>query len=114
MIVIFHNPACSKSREALRLIRAAGHTPEVIEYLTTGWSAPLLRSLCAGAGLTLRDALKAERSNAGALGLLDETLDDAVLIEAMIAHPELVNRPFVVTPKGTALCRPPERVLDLL
>lgn len=114
MIVIHHNPGCGTSRNVLNIIRDAGYTPTVIEYLDTGWTKPQLQALFAAAGLTPREALRVKRSPAEDLGLLDETLPDDALLDAMVAHPVLVNRPIVATPKGVRLCRPSETVLDLL
>jgi arsenate reductase (glutaredoxin) len=113
-VVIYHNPKCSTSRQVLEMIEAAGHAPEVIDYLKVGWSKAQLKQMFADAGLTARQALRANASEAETLGLLDPKVSDAKLIDAMIAHPVLVNRPFVVTPKGTKLCRPKESVQDLL
>lgn len=113
-IVIHHNPACGTSRNVLELIRASGTEPVVIEYLQTGWTRPQLLALFAAAGLTPRAALRTSKSPAAELGLLDESVDDETLLDAMIAHPVLVNRPIVASPKGVRLCRPSETVLDLL
>ena len=113
-VVIHHNPDCGTSRNALEIIRAAGYAPEVIFYLETGWTRPQLLALFAAAGLSPRAALRTTKSPAEALGLLDPAVSDAALIEAMIAHPVLVNRPIVATPKGVRLCRPSEIALDLL
>ncbi len=114
MIVIHHNPACGTSRNVLAQIEAAGYTPYVIDYLQTGWTAPQLMALFSAADLTPRQALRTTKSPAEELGLLDPEVSDAALIEAMLAHPVLVNRPIVCSPKGVRLCRPSERVLDLL
>ncbi|WPY94714.1 arsenate reductase (glutaredoxin) [Limimaricola variabilis] len=113
-IVIHHNPACGTSRNVLELIRASGTEPVVIEYLETGWTRPQLLALFAAADLTPRAALRTSKSPAAELGLLEEGVSDEALIEAMIAHPVLVNRPIVASPKGVRLCRPSEAVLDLL
>lgn len=113
-IVIFHNPACGTSRNVLATIEASGADHHVVEYLDAGWTRPQLVALFAAADLTPRQALRTSKSPAEELGLLDETIDDETLIDAMIAHPVLVNRPIVCTPKGVALCRPSEAVLDLL
>lgn len=113
-ILIHHNPACGTSRNVLELIRASGTEPVVIEYLQTGWTKPQLLALFAAAGLTPRAALRTSKSPAAELGLLDESVDDETLLDAMIAHPVLVNRPIVASPKGVRLCRPSETVLDLL
>lgn len=114
MIVIHHNPDCGTSRNVLSLIRAAGYEPEVIPYLETGWSRPQLLALFAAADLTPRAALRITKSPAKELGLLDPSVSDAALLDAMLEHPVLVNRPIVCTPKGVRLCRPSEFVLDLL
>jgi len=113
-VTIFHNPACGTSRNVLAAVEAAGYRPEVIEYLQAGWTADQLRDLFAEAGLTPRDALREKEAAAIVPALLDaETPDDAIL-EAMLMHPVLVNRPIVRTPRGAALCRPSEKVFDLL
>nr|WP_308428210.1 arsenate reductase (glutaredoxin) [Arenicella chitinivorans] len=114
VIVIHHNPDCGTSRNVLKIIRDAGYTPTVIEYLDTGWTKPQLLSLFAAADLTPRSALRVSKSPAAELGLLDESVSDEALLEAMIKHPVLVNRPLVVSPLGVRLCRPSEAVLDLL
>ena len=114
-VVIHHNPECGTSRNVLRIIEAAGYTPVVIDYLREGWTRPQLLALFAAAGLTAREALRETKSPAADLGLLDPAITDDQLIAAMIAHPILVNRPFVATPKGVKLCRPDSAtVLDLL
>lgn len=113
-IVIHHNPACGTSRNVLDIIRAAGEEPVVIDYLAEGWTRPQLLALFAAAGLTPRQALRTTKSPAAELGLLDEGVTDDALLAAMIAHPVLVNRPIVATPRGVRLCRPSELVLDLL
>ncbi|MEM7743025.1 MAG: arsenate reductase family protein [Pseudomonadota bacterium] len=113
-IVIHHNPDCGTSRTVLRIIEAAGYKPTVIEYLKEGWTRPQLLALFAAAGLTPRSALRKTRSPAEALGLLDEALPDDVLLDHMLAHPILVNRPIVCTANGVRLCRPAEAVLELL
>jgi arsenate reductase (glutaredoxin) len=113
-IVIHHNPDCGTSRNVLMIIEAAGYQPTVIEYLKTGWTRPQLLGLFAAAGLTPRTALRTTKSPAETLGLLDQAVDDGTLLEAMLDHPVLVNRPIVCTAKGVRLCRPSEAVLDLL
>lgn len=113
-VVIFHNPDCGTSRNVVRIVEAAGYTPVIVEYLKTGWTKPQLLALFAAAGVKPRDALRIKKSPAAELGLTDPSVDDEDIIEAMIAHPILVERPIVVTAKGTALCRPSELVLDLL
>lgn len=113
-VTIYHNPKCSTSRQVLEMIEAAGHKPDVVEYLKAGWTKPQLKELFAKAGLTPRLALRANASEAEELGLLDPKVSDAKILDAMIQHPVLVNRPIVVTPKGTRLCRPKETVKELL
>jgi arsenate reductase len=113
-IVIHHNPDCGTSRNVLGIIRASGVEPVVIEYLQTGWTRPQLLGLFAAADLTPRRALRITKSPAEALGLLDESVSDEALLDAMIAYPVLVNRPIVCSPKGVRLCRPSENVFDLL
>ncbi|MFZ0269998.1 arsenate reductase (glutaredoxin) [Caulobacter sp.] len=113
-IVIFHNPACGTSRNVVAMVQAAGYAPTVVEYLKAGWTPEQLRELAGEAGLTVRDLLREKGTPAAELGLLDEGVGEDRLLEAMTAHPILVNRPLVVTPKGVKLCRPSEAVLDLL
>ncbi|WP_422028262.1 arsenate reductase (glutaredoxin) [Roseovarius sp.] len=113
-VVIHHNPACGTSRNVLQIIRDAGYQPTVIEYLDTGWTRPQLLALFAAAGLTPRTALRTTKSPAEELGLLDPSTSNDTLLDAMLAHPVLVNRPIVCTPRGVRLCRPSETVLDLL
>lgn len=113
-VVIHHNPDCSTSRNVLAIIEAAGYTPTVIDYLREGWTRPQLLALFAASGLTARQALRETKSPAADRGLLDPAITSDQLIAAMIQHPVLVNRPIVATPKGVALCRPSERILDLL
>jgi len=113
-VTIFHNPACGTSRNVVAMVEAAGYRPEVVEYLKAGWTADQLGTLFAEAGITPREALRAKGSLAAELGLLEPGASDAVLLAAMVEHPVLVERPIVRTPRGTALCRPLERVFDLL
>jgi len=113
-VTVFHNPACGTSRNVLAMVEAAGYRPEVVEYLKAGWSADQLGALFAEAGLTPREALREKGSPAQELGLLEPGVTDAAILAAMVAHPVLVNRPIVKTPKGAAMCRPSERVFDLL
>lgn len=113
-ITIFHNPACGTSRNALEMIRAAGYAPKVVEYLQAGWTRPQLEGLLAAMEARPRDVLRTKGAPAEAMGLTAADIDDDALLEAMVAEPVLVNRPIVVTPKGTRLCRPSEAVLDLL
>ncbi|TPE60739.1 arsenate reductase (glutaredoxin) [Sandaracinobacter neustonicus] len=113
-IVIYHNPACGTSRNTLALIRNAGIEPHVIEYLQTPPSRAMLESLVARAGLTPRALLREKGTPYAELGLPNAELTDAELLDAMAAHPALINRPLVVSPLGVKLCRPSEEVLDLL
>ncbi|GHE36511.1 arsenate reductase (glutaredoxin) [Vulcaniibacterium thermophilum] len=113
-VTIYHNPACGTSRNTLAMIRNAGIEPRVIEYLTTPPDRATLRRLIADAGLTVREALRSKERLYAELGLDTPMLDDDALLDAMLAHPVLINRPFVVTPLGTRLCRPSELVLDIL
>ena len=113
-IVIHHNPSCGTSRNVLRLLRDAGYDPVVVEYLQVGWTRPQLQALFAASGMTAREALRTTKSPAEELGLLDPAVSDEVLLERMVEHPILVNRPIVVTRKGVRLCRPVGEVLDLL
>ncbi len=113
-ITIFHNPACGTSRNVVAMVEAAGYAPNVVEYLQAGWTAEQLRDLAARAGLPLRDLIREKGTPAQDLGLLAEDVSGERILDAMVEHPILVNRPIVVTPKGVALCRPSERVLDLL
>jgi arsenate reductase len=113
-VTIYHNPKCSTSRQVLEMLEAAGHKPEVIEYLKAGWTKKQLKELFAAANLTPRQALRTKAPEAEELGLLDPKVSDAKILDAMIAHPVLVERPFVVTPKGARLARPKESVRELL
>lgn len=113
-IVIYHNPACGTSRNVLGLIRNAGIEPHVVEYLKTPPSRELLVELLDRAGLTPRELLREKGTPYVELGLGDALLPDDALIDAMMAHPILINRPLVVSSIGVKLCRPSEVVLDLL
>ena len=113
-IVIHHNPDCGTSRNVLKIIRDAGYDPTVIAYLDTGWTRPQLLALFAAAGLRPRDALRSQRSPAQELGLLEDGVSDEVILEHMLLHPILVNRPIVACRNGVRLCRPSGAVLDLL
>jgi arsenate reductase (glutaredoxin) len=113
-VVIYHNPACGTSRNTLALLREKGVEPTVIEYLKTGWTKDQLQELVDRSGLGVRDLLRERGTQAAELGLTDPATSDEAILAAMILDPILVNRPIVVTEKGVALCRPPERVLDLL
>ncbi|WP_318476085.1 arsenate reductase (glutaredoxin) [Photobacterium leiognathi] len=114
MVVIHHNPECGTSRNVLQIIQDAGYEPVVIEYIQEGWTKPQLQALFAAANLTPRTALRTSKSPAKELGLLDESVSEEVILEAMLEHPVLVNRPIVCTAKGVKLCRPSEAVLDVL
>ncbi|WP_226018636.1 arsenate reductase (glutaredoxin) [Novosphingobium sp. FKTRR1] len=113
-IIIYHNPECGTSRNTLAMIRNAGIEPHVVEYLKTPPSRAMLESLIARAGITPRALLREKGTPFAELGLGDPALPDAALIDAMIAHPILINRPLVVSALGVRLCRPSELVLDLL
>jgi arsenate reductase len=113
-VTIWHNPACGTSRNALAMLREAGHEPQVIEYLKAGWDKDQLRALLGDAGLTPRQVLRTRGTPAEALGLLSEGVSDEAILDAMAEHPILVERPLVRTPKGAALGRPVERVRELL
>lgn len=113
-VVIFHNPKCTTSTNVLDLITRAGHKPVVVEYLKTGWTEAQLHTLFAAANLTPREALRGKAKEAEELGLLGPKVTDAKVFVAMLKHPVLVERPFVVTPKGVRLCRPSESVNALL
>lgn len=114
MIVIHHNPQCGTSRNVLKIIQDAGYSPVVIDYINDGWTRNQLQALFAAADLTPREALRTSKSPAEELGLLDPNVSDEALLDAMLQHPVLVNRPIVCTAKGVKLCRPSEAVLDLL
>ena len=113
-IVIYHNPECGTSRNTLGLIRNAGIEPHVVEYLKTPPSRALLVELIDRAGMTPRELLREKGTPYAALGLGATALSDDALVDAMMAHPILINRPLVVSPLGVKLCRPSEAVLDLL
>jgi arsenate reductase len=113
-VTIYHNPRCGTSRNTLALIRNAGVEPTVIEYLARPPSHTLLKAMIAAAGLAVRDAIRSKEKEYAELGLANPALGDDALIDAMLAHPVLINRPFVVTPHGVRLCRPSELVLDIL
>ena len=113
-VIIYHNPACGTSRNTLALIRNAGIEPHVVEYLKTPPSRALLESLISRMAITPRELLREKGTPYADLGLGDASLSDSELLEAMMAHPILINRPIVVTSKGVRLCRPSEVVLDIL
>jgi len=113
-VTIYHNPACGTSRNTLAMIRATGIEPTVIEYLKSPPTRDALRDLVRRIGRPLRDVLRQKGTPYAALGLDDPALSDEALLDAIEAHPILIDRPIVVTPKGVRLCRPSEAVLDLL
>ena len=113
-IVIYHNPECGTSRNALAMIRNAGIEPHVVEYLKTPPSRALLENLIERAGISPRALLREKGTPYADLGLDNPELADAQLVDAMMAHPILINRPLVVSPLGVRLCRPSEAVLDLI
>ena len=113
-VTIYHNPRCSKSRETLELIRASGIEPVVIEYLKTPPSREELREIARRMGAPLRSVLRQKGTPYDELGLGDPALSDDALLDAIAVHPVLIERPIVVTPKRALLCRPPERVRELL
>ena len=113
-VTIWHNPACGTSRNVLGLIRNAGIDPAVVEYLKTPPDRATLAATIAAAGLTVRQAIREKGTPYAALGLDDPALGDDALLDAMLAQPILINRPFVTAPGGTRLCRPSEAVLEIL
>lgn len=113
-ITIYHNPSCGTSRNVLAMIRNSGEDPQVIEYLKTPPTRAELASLIARMGLSVRDLLRQKGTPYAELGLDDPKLGDDALLDAMVSHPILINRPIVVTPLGVKLCRPSEAVLDIL
>ena len=112
--MIFHNPKCGTSRNTLAIMQASGETPDVVEYLKTPPAREYLVELLALMHITPRELIRSKENVYSEIGLDNPTLTDAQLIDAMIAHPILINRPIVVTNKGVALCRPSERVFELL
>lgn len=113
-ITFYHNPVCGTSRNALAMVRAADYEPVVVEYLQVGWTRELLDAILGSMGARPRDILREKGTPAAELGLLSPEATDEQILAAMVEHPILVNRPIVVTPLGTKLCRPSEAVLDLL
>lgn len=113
-VTIYHNPDCETSCNVLKYLRDAGLEPVVVEYLQIGWTRELLVDLFTAARLTPRTALRETKSPAAELGLLDPAVPDSELMEMMLKHPILVNRPIVVTPRETRLCRPSNTVLELI
>lgn len=113
-VTIYHNPACGTSRNTLAMIRNAGIEPTVVEYLNTPPDRQTLQAMIRNAGLTVREAIREKGTPYAELGLADPALTDNQLLDAMLAHPILINRPFVLTELGVRLCRPSELVLDIL
>lgn len=113
-VIIYHNPDCGTSRNTLGMIRNAGIEPHVIEYLKTPPARPLLQQLIARLGIPVRALLREKGTPFHDLGLGNQSLTDDNLLDAMMVHPVLINRPIVVTPRGVRLCRPSELVIDLL
>jgi arsenate reductase len=113
-VTIFHNPACSTSRNVLAAIRAAGIEPTVVEYLKDGWTKPQLKGLLAKLGLSARDVMRVRGTPAEELRLTDPKATEDQIIDAMVGHPILVERPIVLTPKGARLCRPAEKIEEIL
>ena len=113
-VTIFHNPACGTSRNTLAMIRAAGYEPTVVEYLKAGWTRQKLEDLLAAMRARPRDILREKGTPAAELGLLDPAVADDRILDAMVQHPILVNRPIVATPRGVKLARPSEIVFELL
>jgi arsenate reductase (glutaredoxin) len=113
-VTIYHNPSCGTSRNTLAMIRQSGEEPEIIEYLKTPPSRAMLKSLIARMGVPVREVIRIKGTPYQELGLDDPSLTDDQLLDAMLAHPILINRPIVVTTKGVKLCRPSEAVLDIL
>lgn len=113
-VTIYHNPACGTSRNTLAMIRASGVEPEIIEYLKSPPTRDKLKQLITSMGVPVRSILREKGTPYDELGLADETLSDDALLDAMMKHPVLINRPIVITPKGVRLCRPSEVVLEIL
>ena len=113
-VTIFHNPACGTSRKTLERIRAAGIEPKIVEYLKDGWTKPQLKSLLKKLNLSARDVLRIRGTPAEELKLTDPSTTDEEILDAMVGHPILVERPIVVSPKGAVLARPPEEIEKIL
>ena len=113
-ITLYHNPNCGTSRNVLAMIRAAGYEPEIVEYIQVGWQRQQLIELLAALNVEASAVLRIKGTPAETLGLTEDCAPNEAIIEAMLTHPILVNRPIVVTPKGTQLCRPSEAVIPLL
>lgn len=113
-VTIYHNPKCGTSRNVLAMIRAAGHEPEIVQYIQTGWERGQLTELLQAMSATAREVMRVKGTPAEELGLTDPNTSDETIFKAMLEQPILVNRPIVVTPNGTKLCRPSEAVIALL
>jgi arsenate reductase len=113
-ITIYHNPGCSNSRETLAILREQGIAPEIVEYLNTPLSKDELRALIAKLDIPVRDLLREKEAAYAELDLANPAKSDDELLDAIVAHPILMNRPVVVTPLGARLCRPPEKALEIL
>ncbi len=114
MITLYHNPRCSKSREALALLESRGQAPHIVRYLDTPPDATTLKNLLATLGISARELLRSKEPEYAELGLDDPALDEASLIAAMVAHPRLIERPIAIDGKRAVIGRPPEKVLELL
>jgi arsenate reductase len=113
-VTVFHNPACGTSRNVVEAVKQSGYEPKVVEYLKAGWTKEQLQGLLAQMGKSPRDIMRVRGTPAEELGLTDPAASDDKILGAMVAHPILVERPIVVTPRGAALCRPSEQVFTLL
>ena len=113
-VTIFHNPGCGTSRNVLAALREGGHAPQVVEYLKAGWTEAQLKDLFGRMGVTARQMLRTKGDRATELGLTGSSAPDAAILKAMVAHPVLVERPIVITPKGVFLCRPADRLAAAL
>jgi len=113
-VKIFHNSRCGTSRTTLELLRDAGHAPEVVDYLANPPERAQLKKMIADAGLSVREAVRSKEALFTELGLDAPGIGDEALLDAMVAHPILINRPFVITPKGVRLCRPSELVKEIM
>jgi arsenate reductase (glutaredoxin) len=113
-VTVFHNPACSTSRKTVEALESAGAKPVVVEYLKTGWTKPQLQDLLKQLSLTPRDILRTKGALAGELGLLEDGVSGDHILDAMVEHPVLVERPIVVGPKGAVVARPVERFTEVL
>ena len=113
-ITLYHNPNCGTSRNVLAMIRAAGYEPEIVDYMQSGWTRRQLVGLFDAMNVSARDVLRIKGTPAQALKLTDASIGDEAIIDAMLQQPVLVNRPIVVSPRGTRLCRPSEAVIPLL